>query len=171
MAGKMQHLLKRDGRYYARVTVSVALRQYVGKREMTAALGSDREEAIRTLPGGVARFQDQLAEARRQAARDGTQSPEAPRRPLSIAEIAQAHYADLLLSDDELRNLDYRYAAFGFHDEDPIGALKSAAAGAASDNELNALIGHVIRVLQKRGNVSATIGTPEWRELADYRER
>ena len=38
MAGKVRHLLERDGRFYARIVVPERLRAAVGKRELTAAI-------------------------------------------------------------------------------------------------------------------------------------
>ena len=41
MAGKIRHLLERGGRYYARLSVPAALREIVGKRELTECLSRE----------------------------------------------------------------------------------------------------------------------------------
>lgn len=50
-------------RYYARLTVPVALRPIVGKRELTEPLGADRTVAIRLLSSAIHRMQVELDQA------------------------------------------------------------------------------------------------------------
>jgi hypothetical protein len=66
MPSKIRHLLNRDGRYYARVSIPSALRPALGKRELLEPLGADRGEALRKHPAAVARMQAALEAARGQ---------------------------------------------------------------------------------------------------------
>ena len=61
MAGTVRHLKVKDGRYYARIAVPVALRALVGRSELTAPLGGERRAAPSMLPEAVAGLQRQLA--------------------------------------------------------------------------------------------------------------
>jgi hypothetical protein len=67
MAGKVRYLIQRDGRYHARIVVPAPLRKWVGKVELSAALGPDRKKAIRELPKVIAGFQEEIAAAARRA--------------------------------------------------------------------------------------------------------
>ncbi|QEU09543.1 DUF6538 domain-containing protein [Paracoccus yeei] len=64
MAGQVRHLKVKDGRFYARVAVPVALQPILGKKELTAPLGADRREATRALPSAVAALQAQIGHAK-----------------------------------------------------------------------------------------------------------
>ena len=57
---KRSHLLNRNGRYWARLSVPEALRPIIMKRELLEPLGPDRTQALRKLPGAVGRMQDVL---------------------------------------------------------------------------------------------------------------
>jgi hypothetical protein len=62
MAGKVRNLLNRDGRYFARLVIPKELRPFMdGKTELRTALGPDRREALRKLPGAVAELQHRIA--------------------------------------------------------------------------------------------------------------
>ncbi|MCC3245212.1 site-specific integrase [Methylocystis sp. WRRC1] len=172
MAGPLRHLLYRNGRYYARVAVSEPLRPYVGKRELLKALGPDRKEAQRLLPGVVARFLDQLAEAKRRAARDGQPSPKPSRRPLSQAALAHLLYQELLAVDDESRNVSSDRTGVTMPDLNKLFAseramiLRKIVSGAASDDEIAANVGAWIETFRERGYVDAPPASRQWRELA-----
>lgn len=99
MAGKIKHLLKREGRYYARVAVPERLRKKLGRTDLRKPLGADRRLAIKALPRAIADFQDQLAMAEAQV--DGKVSRNT--RPMSPLEMAHLHYEEQLRIDDELR--------------------------------------------------------------------
>jgi integrase len=166
MAGKVRHLLLRDHRYYARVAVPKELRPLMPsrQRELTKALGADRSEALRTLPAAVAGMQAMLADARQ---RIGGKTKAPPRGvPLTVREMALAHYDEREQNDQELRNTDHRYASFGFIPEDYVQALKRAMTGAAPNDELQQTVGRIVHKFQNAGNTTAQRGTPEWRELA-----
>jgi hypothetical protein len=61
---KRTHLLNRNGRYWARLSVPQALRSIINKRELLESLGPDRVEALRKLPGAIGRMHDVLLAAR-----------------------------------------------------------------------------------------------------------
>jgi integrase len=172
MAGKIRHLLLRSGRYYARVVVPVTLRQYVRKSELLEPLGADRTVALRTLPAAVARFQDQLSNARRRAALDGQTPPQVPKRPLDQVTLAHMLYSELLAEDDAFRNVSRMSddvtkpqlnEAFA---EGRAKALRRVVSGAASDEEMAAVIGAWIDLFRERGYVHAPPRSGQWRELA-----
>ena len=71
---KHKHLLDRDGRYWARLSVPKALRSIVNKSELLESLGPDKTEALRKLKVAVGRMQETLNAAR------GEQKPK--RRPM-----------------------------------------------------------------------------------------
>jgi hypothetical protein len=50
---KRTHLLNRNGRNWARLSVPHALRLIVNKLELLESLGPDRVEALRKLPGAT----------------------------------------------------------------------------------------------------------------------
>ena len=161
MAGKGRYLIQRDGRYHARIVVPLSLRKWVGKVELSAALGPDRKAAIRALPKVVAGFQDELAAAAKRA------QPESPGAS-SIAikatwtpiGAARQHYLDAIAFDAELRDSTPRYARHGFIDEQYVSSLKAIAAGSADDTET---IRTLRVVLGKFGATDATL--PDWRLL------
>ncbi|MDE4096680.1 DUF6538 domain-containing protein [Phaeobacter gallaeciensis] len=163
MAGKVRHLINRSGRYHARLVIPKDLRGIVGKAELRAPLGGDYRQALKLLPGAVAQFQHQIAQAERQA-RAGQAQAVPARYPLAPAQIAQSHYMQRLAFDDELRN-DPRYAAVGI-DDLLVKRLRDAIAGHANDAELGALVGAQIERFRAAGNLDAEPGSPEWREIA-----
>lgn len=172
MAGKIRHLLSRGGRYYARVVVPLTLRTYVGKRELLEPLGADRTAALRALSAAVARFQDQLSEARRRAALDGQTPSAAPKRTLDHTSLAHMLYSELLANDDAFRNVSPEKGgvtkpqlneAFG---EGREKALRRVVSGAASDEEMAAIVGIDIDILRERGHVHVSPKSGQWRELA-----
>jgi integrase len=159
MAAKVRNLLAREGRYFARMVVPQELRPIVGKVELRTALGADRRAAIRALPRALAALQDQLAVARRRLALP------TPGRPMSLGALAHLHYDEGLAFDDEIRNLSPLGSA-GFPDENYVAALKRAVAGAATNDDLSAIVGHILAKFRQRGAMTADFGSPDWREAA-----
>jgi integrase len=163
---KVRHLLDRDGRYYARIGVPAPLRPAIGKRELLEPLGADRKEALRKLPGAIARMQDSLS-----AARAESQIGRAPTRQvsdgvrLSPRQLALSHYADQTNFDDELRNTTPLYS-HGFIDDEYVAALRSVIKGAASDQEIAKTAGWMIEKYRRNGHLEAEGGSPDWREAA-----
>ena len=70
---KVRYLLSRDGRYFARLVVPLALRPYLeGKAELRTALGPDRRQAPTNLPGAVARLQIKIGLADKRSSQGPT---------------------------------------------------------------------------------------------------
>lgn len=66
MAAKRRHWKEKDGRFWARVSVPVALRPYfLGKTQLAEPLGGDRRVADRRHAAAVARLFEQLESAKR----------------------------------------------------------------------------------------------------------
>lgn len=163
MAGKVRHLVNRDGRYFARLVVPKDLRRFVGKTELRAPLGGDYRQALKLLPGAVAQLQHQIAQAERSAAKGQPDAPP-PRYPLAPDQIAATHYTQRLALDDELRN-DIRHS-FGSVDDGLVQRLRDAMAGRLTDEELHALMGPKIERFRAAGNLTALPGSDEWRQIA-----
>lgn len=163
MAGKVRHLIDRDGRYFARLVVPQDLRRIVGKTELRTALGADYRQALRLLPGAVAQIQHQIALAEREASQ-GQPAPAFARYPLSPDQIAVSHYHQRLAFDDQLRN-DVRHS-HGYVDDLLVQRLRDAMAGKLSDEELSSLIGPRIERFRAAGNLTAQPGSDEWRQIA-----
>nr|WP_325250377.1 DUF6538 domain-containing protein [Amylibacter sp.] len=60
MAGKIRHLVNRNGRYHARLVVPNELRGIIGKTELRMPLGGDRREALKRHPEAVTQLQLQM---------------------------------------------------------------------------------------------------------------
>ena len=86
------------------------------------------------------------------------------RYPLAPDQIALSHYHQRLALDDHLRN-DPRYSAVGVDDQ-LAQRLRDAMAGKLTDAELSALIGARIERFRAAGNLTATPGSDEWRQIA-----
>lgn len=167
MAGKIRNLLPRNGRYYARLTVPVALRPIVGKRELTEPLGADRTVAIRLLSSAIHRMQLELDQARDRAAAIAP-AQSSKRRALNMRQMALAHYNSEMDHDTALRSLPGAYdpdAAALFRTK-LLYILKRAASGGAPDDELRALIQNCIDQFEDEGAQVPAIGGDEWRTLA-----
>jgi integrase len=167
-----KNMVIRNGRYYARLAVPKNLRPIIGKRELTAALGSDRRQALRDQAAVLARMQAELDAARMKlTATSGPRANVANGRPMYPRQIAQAHYAAELQADDAVR---IGPAIPGFdpalHAEQFRPAYRKAlvrvAAGHAGDDETAAVIQWAIDGFAMRGNVNVDRGTAEWRSLA-----
>ncbi|RDJ22831.1 hypothetical protein DWF00_05530 [Bosea caraganae] len=166
-AGKIRNLLPRNGRYYARLTVPASLRPIVGKRELTEPLGADRAVAIRLLSSAIHRMQMELDQARDRVT---ALNPAAPsrRRPLSVRQMALAHYGRELERDDAARSLPNAYDPQHEAKFRPTYyyALKRAARGGAEDDELAALIQWAVDEFADESNEVPEKGTDKWRDLA-----
>lgn len=160
MAGKIRHMINRDGRYHARLVVPKDLRAVIGKTELRSPLGGDYREALRLLPGAVAQLQHRIALAERKTGQGAAPA----RYPLAPDQIARSHYMQRLAFDDEARN-DPRYAAVSV-DDILVDRLRNAIAGRASDAELGELVGAQIERFRAAGNLDAEPGSDEWREIA-----
>lgn len=53
MAGQIRHLKVKGGRFHVRVAVPVRLQSIMGQSKLTALLGGNHLEAMKTLPGKV----------------------------------------------------------------------------------------------------------------------
>ncbi|HEU5020026.1 MAG TPA: tyrosine-type recombinase/integrase [Pseudolabrys sp.] len=167
MSAKTPHLVQKGSGFYARVRVPVAVRQAFGKTELWTPLHSySRADAKRKLPSAVAAMKAQIEAALAQTQTAKATAPVARRgRPLAPQQIALSHYRDMVRFDDDARATDHRYAA-GFVDADYAAGLKRAATGAASNAELQQLVGHAIGHYEANGNLTAERDTKEWRESA-----
>ncbi|MQT12031.1 antitoxin VbhA family protein [Segnochrobactrum spirostomi] len=111
MAGALRHLLNRNGRFFARLTIPKSLRPHLQNRtELRIPLGPDRREAVRLLAGAVAQMQEKLAAARRDAGEEMAPSVPTPKRRVSKPRAIYQLYQDLLFSDDFLRDREPDYA-------------------------------------------------------------
>ena len=81
------------------------------------------------------------------AARDGAQSILAVARsaPISVSELARAHYIEQLTLDDALRNAGSSWAAIAI-DDIYLADLRAAAAGSLQDEQIEDLLGVLLRV-------------------------
>ncbi|MBL0937183.1 MAG: integrase [Rhizobiaceae bacterium] len=158
-------MLNRDGRYFARLVVPKELRQFVGKTELRSALGPDRREAIKKLPGAVALLQHEIALAERRAADAGQRHVTTGRYPLAADQIALRNYQSRLAFDDEIRNTYPVYATLEV-DADLAHDLQKGAAGALGDDHLEALVGERIERFRALGNTTVEKGSTDWRSLA-----
>lgn len=173
MAGKVRHMLNRDGRYFARLVIPNDLRPFMdGKSELRTALGADYRQALKLLPGAVATLQHKIALAERRGAVAGAgvgigakPAPQLGRYPLSPAQIAVHNYQTRLIEDDALRE-DSRYASVGYVDEDLVQDLRDGMAGKLSDDALLKLVGWRVGKYRFLGNTTAEFGTTEWRTIA-----
>ncbi len=166
MAGKTKYLLRRDGRYFARIVIPADLRPYLENRtELRAPLGGDRREALRKHPIAVADLMHRVALAESRAA-EAQGTPQVPGRyPMTDAQLAARSYQDRLEQDAKGRVIHPSYARLNI-DDGYAAMLRVGMAGAASDAELHELVSHRIEYYRKIGNTTAELGTHEWRSLA-----
>ncbi|MFN3362833.1 MAG: tyrosine-type recombinase/integrase [Allorhizobium sp.] len=168
MAAKVRHLLHRNGRYYARIRVPDALREIVGKRELTQALDADRTLALRLLPSAVHRIQIALDEARDRLAALGPTKP-SPRRPLSLPQMAMAHFGREMDRDEALRGTVGAYDKDGerlFRPTYQLALKRAASDPAISNDKLAALIQWAVDEFAIAGNSVPARGSDQWRALA-----
>ncbi|HHW34346.1 MAG TPA: integrase [Paracoccus solventivorans] len=160
MAGQVRHLKVKGGRFYARIAVPKDAQTIIGKTELVTPLGGDRREAMRGLSGAVAVMQEQIAAAQGK----GSRSKPSPANPLTPDQLGLALYRQRLVMDDQLRD-DPRWSNMPL-DDHLVAGLRDAVAGRLSDLELAALVGAQIETFRAAGNVSAEIGSAEWRIIA-----
>jgi integrase len=164
MAGQIRHLKVKDGRFYARVAVPAALRELVGRSELTSPLGGERRAALKLLPEAVAGLQRQLV-----LAAPGTSAVSvkhmSPRRQLSVQQIAARSYVDRLEQDTILRETNTGWAGISI-DTDFASRLRDGLAGKLNDSELDKLVGNRIAGFRVLGDTDAKIGSEAWRRLA-----
>lgn len=166
MAGKVQYLLNRDGRFFARLVIPKELRPFMnGKTELRTALGPDYRTAVKKLSGAVALLQHEIALAERRAVEAGERKVTVGRYPLAVDQIALRNYQSRLAFDDELRSRDPRYASVGI-DDLLVAKLRDGIAGRLTDGELAELVGNRIERYRRLGNTTATFGSDDWRTLA-----
>lgn len=166
MAGKVRHLLDRDGRFFARMVVPKALRPIVGRSEMLEPLGPDRTLALRKHPAAVAEMQAILDAARAQAkTKQAVAAPARRGRPLTPQQMAQQHYRTQVAFDQEVRETDSRQS-LGFVDEFYAEDLKRAASGAASNDELQSVVGRILNIFRIQGHTKVTADDPDFRKTA-----
>lgn len=79
-------LEERNGRFSARISVPVALREGIGKSELVTSLAGDRRAAMRVLPEVVAAFQRLLDIARPRNL--ASKAPKGGRRYLRMERMA-----------------------------------------------------------------------------------
>ena len=168
MAGKVRHLLNREGRYFARVMVPAALHGIIGKTELRQPLGGDRRIAERNLPGVVGAMLERIESAR--LALDG--KAQVSPRVLSTGAMLRAHYQEEVGTDAATRNATFPDGQ-PVHTRMPdsfrqahLAVLQRIAAGHSSNEEAAAVIGWAIDRYAGRGVAVPKLGTPEWRELA-----
>lgn len=105
MAAKLRNVLNRNGRFYARLTVPLALRKTVGKRELLASLGADRTIALRKLNDVLAGFQAQL-ESARQALDAPPQAASAPPTITAAMTFEEKIAASLIVQEASLPKIE-----------------------------------------------------------------
>jgi integrase len=85
---------------------------------------------------------------------------------LTFDQIAALHYRERLVFDEELRNSDHRYAAYGYIDDQLVEALRRAISGAASNEELQVVVGPMIERHRMLGRHIEEPNFPGWRAIA-----
>ena len=166
MAGKVRHLLERDGRYYARIVVPLALRPFLeNKTELRTPLGADYRGALKAHPAAVAELQYRIHVAEVKAEAAGRTAARQARFPMTVAEIALRSYHHRLQQDEDARASNHHYARMSI-DDGYVERLRKGIAGALSDDDLGELVGHRIAYFRMLGNTDAAFGSAEWRELA-----
>jgi integrase len=154
------------GRYSARIAVPPALRTIIGKCELLKPLGADRVIALRKLPGAVAEMQAVL-DAARARAKEGEVARAPVRRgcPLTAQQMARQHYLAQIELDQEIRESDER-ASLSFIDDIRVADLKRTIKGAATNAELDSLVGLILAKFRLRGHTEITPASPEFRKTA-----
>lgn len=166
MAGKIRNLLERNGRYYARLVIPHELQKAYGKTEDRIPLGPDYRIAMKGHHGAMAILQERLAAVKNKVEAQTGKPATVGYYPLTPDQIALRHYHSRLAFDDELRNLDSRWANSGYIDDELVANLRDAMVGRASNEELAKLAGEWIERFRLRGNTDVEIGSDEWRILA-----
>lgn len=166
MAKRVQYLLEREGRYYARLVIPRHLRPFLdNKTELRTPLGGDYRGAIKTLHSAVADLQFKLRQAEIEAADAGHAPRTTASYPLSKEQMALRLYSIRLTHDDSARQSGPEYASLSV-DDLYAAELRRGYGGQATDNELLGLVGKQIDYFRSRGHTNAEFGTLEWRKLA-----
>ena len=108
MAAKRRHWKEKDGRFWARVSVPIALRPFFdGKTQLTEPLGGNLRVADRNHAAAVARLFEKLENARRSLdpapSQPAPQVVSRPLTPLDQEHAGWAYYANTLEEDAQKR--------------------------------------------------------------------
>ena len=146
---------KSDGRWVVRVVVPQRLRDIVGQKQFERAVGRDPRTAQKRAYPLIAEFQAIIARAERQLELQGGNGPARSRRSFSLSEIAHIHYGEELAIDESVRNMPGLYTALPFSRPPRADGLRRIAAGLASPQETEALIGWAVdKFAQREGRVT-----------------
>ena len=148
MAGQVRHLKVKGGRFYARVAVPKSVQAILGRTELVTAIGGERRDAMRALPGAVAVLQGQIALAQRQVE---TPEVEALVRNVTLSTAAKEHFRQELEADDRERSAAINIDAMRLSRSAYANRLRLAVAGAVELEELEALIGYAADDLDRKG--------------------
>lgn len=159
-------MLNRNGRYFSRIVIPVALRPYLdGKTELRESLGGDRTLAKRKHHLAIGRLQEKLGQAeQRRAATTGT-APREHRYPLTAGQMARRSYTEFLEFDAQARQQTHLYASMEI-DADRARRYRAGYIGLLTDAELQELVGPMIERFRSAGNHTAQVGSVAWRQLA-----
>jgi integrase len=155
-----------DGRYFVRVPVKPELRPYVGSTELREALGPDLRIAKENLHAHVAIFKQKLREAAEAYRRGSGKEVPISIDPVDPTRLMVRHYRDVLAFDEEARNHDHRYSAFGYVDELFAERLRKGIAGSLSDQEYLQVINGALAKLQRAGESVPMPGSDDFRPVA-----
>lgn len=163
---KIPYFLPRDGRYYARKIVPKELVAIIGKNELREPLGAERARALELLPIALVKINARIDHARKAlAAQLEHDGKELAKRgaPMTPGELARMHYQERLDLDAFYRDQSDFWASRSI-DEGYVAQTRAVAAGRASNSEIQELLGDVLEKYARRGNLSATQGSTEWRQ-------
>lgn len=165
MAGKIKHLLERDGRFYSRLVVPTALREYLGGRtELRTPLGADRKAAERSHHGALADLYLAIRQAEQIAEIRGHKVPERLRHSLTTEQLVALNYHQRLAQDELARQTTL--TSLVPVDTDFAAELRAGMAGKLNDAALAELVGHRIDGSIALGLTEARSGSQAWRTLA-----
>ncbi len=166
MARPHQHLLNRDGRYFARIVVPKGLRPYLeNKTELRTPLGPDRRLALSRLHGAVGDLKHRLRLAAKRALEESGVQAAFDLYPLTPEEIAVRNYHERLALDDYFRKSGPEWPSIGI-DDIYVSDLRAGIAGKLNDQTLLKLVGGRLERYRHLGNTTAEFGTNEWRDVA-----
>lgn len=146
------------GLYYARKVIPADVRHLFDTGELLDCLGPDYRIACLKLPAHIAKFAAQIAAAREtvHGAERAVARPKVSHRPLTLRELAQVVRRDIVETQTDAHRERTAFAADHL-DEREVAALKRAAAGMASDDEIAQVVGVDIAG-------RAPIGSDQWRQ-------
>lgn len=152
----MDHVVpKKDGRWVVRIVVPERLRAIVGQTEFERSVGRDPRLARKRAFPIIAEIQAIIARAERQLELQGGDTPARSRRRFSLSEIAHAHYGEELAIDESVRNVPGLYTSLPFSRPVRADGLRRVAAGLASAEETEALIGWAVdKFAEREGRVT-----------------